>query len=128
MIQPEARSILLVDDQVEFLELLRGRLERSPGLAVVGEATSGQHALDLLGQLNPAPDVALVDVEMPVMDGFVTARKLRGLAPSLKVVLISASADAGYARLAASVGAVFLAKRDLSAEAILRLLDGDHQR
>ena len=128
MTQLKTRSVLLVDDQVEFLELLRRRLARSPGLVIVGEATSGTQAMELLGQIDPVPDAALVDVEMPGMDGLLTARKLREQAPGLKVVLISASADARYAQLAASVGAWFLPKRDLTTEAVLRLLDGDHER
>jgi DNA-binding NarL/FixJ family response regulator len=121
-------AVLLVDDQVEFLDLLRSRLSRSPGLAIVGEATSGEQALELLAALDPTPHAALVDVEMPGMDGFQTAQRLREQAPALRVVLISASNDRRYGALAASVGAVFLAKRDLTTEAVLRLLDDRDQR
>jgi two-component system response regulator YesN len=119
------RSVLLVDDQAEFLQLLKARLGRAAGLAVVGEASSGQQALAVLDGLEPKPDGALVDVEMPGMDGFQTAQHLRTLVPGLRVVLISASADAGYAQRAGAVGARFLAKRDLTGEAVLRLLDDD---
>jgi DNA-binding NarL/FixJ family response regulator len=120
-------AVLLVDDQVEFLNLLRSRLGRSPGLVIVGEATSGEQALELLAALHPTPDAALVDIEMPGMDGFLTAQRLRERAPALRVVLISASNDRRYGTLAASVGAVFLAKRDLTPEAVLRLLDESDQ-
>jgi two-component system nitrate/nitrite response regulator NarL len=121
------RAVLLVDDQVEFLHLLRSRLGRSPGLAIVGEATSGEQALEVLAALDPTPHAALVDIEMPGMDGFVTAQRLRERAPTLRVVLISASNDRRYGALAAAVGAVFLPKRDLTTEAVLRLLDDGHQ-
>jgi DNA-binding NarL/FixJ family response regulator len=120
-------TVLLVDDQVEFLDLLRNRLGRSPSMAIVGEATSGEQALELLAALHPTPDAALVDIEMPGMDGFLTAQRLREQAPALRVVLISASTDRRYGPLAASVGAVFLAKRDLTPEAVLRLLDDPDQ-
>jgi DNA-binding NarL/FixJ family response regulator len=121
------RTLLLVDDQVEFLQLLRTRLARAPGLRIVGEASSGEQALELLRELVPLPEAALVDVEMPGLDGFTTAQRLRERAPELRVVLISASADRRYPALAASVGARFLSKRDLTTEAVLRLLD-DHQQ
>jgi DNA-binding NarL/FixJ family response regulator len=120
-------AVLLVDDQIEFLDLLRSRLGRSPGLAIVGEATSGEQALEVLAALDPTPYAALVDIEMPGMDGFATAQRLRESAPTLRVILISASNDRRYGALATAVGAVFLPKRELTAEAVLRLLDDGYQ-
>jgi CheY-like chemotaxis protein len=116
-------TVVLVDDQAEFLEIARGRLTRGAALEVVGEATSGQDALELVEQLSPGPDVVLLDVEMPGLDGFETARRLRTLAPRVRVILTSASNSAQYGTAALGVGAVFLPKRDLSAQAILDLLD-----
>ena len=115
-------TIVLVDDQLEFLQFARGRLTRDAALEVVGEATSGQAALSLLEELQPDPDVVLVDVEMPGLDGFETARRLRALAPRARVILTSASASAQYGTAAVGIGAVFLPKRELSAQAVLDLL------
>jgi DNA-binding NarL/FixJ family response regulator len=116
-------TIVLVDDQAEFLELARGRLTRTALLEVVGEATSGEAALSLVPRLLPEPDVVLLDVEMPGLDGFETARRLRTLAPEVRIILTSASESAGYGQAAVALGAAFLPKRRLSAEAILHLLD-----
>jgi CheY-like chemotaxis protein len=116
-------TVVLVDDQSEFLELARGRLTRGAALEVVGEATSGQAALDLVEQLTPGPDLVLLDVEMPGLDGFETARRLRKLAPGVRVILTSASDSAQYGAAAVGVGAVFLPKKNLTAQAILDLLD-----
>jgi CheY-like chemotaxis protein len=116
-------SLVLVDDQAEFLELARGRLTRGAALEVVGEATSGQDALELIEQLKPSPDVVLVDVEMPGLDGFETARRLRKLAPGVRVILTSASNSTQYGAAAVGVGAAFLPKRNLNVQAILELLD-----
>jgi len=115
-------SVVLVDDQREFLEIARGRLTRGAQLEVVGEATDGQAALDLVDQLRPCPDLVLLDVEMPGLDGFETARRLRALAPTVRVILTSASSGAQDAAAAVGVGAVFLPKRNLSAQAVLDLL------
>ena len=116
-------TVVLVDDQVEFLQIARGRLTRGAALEVVGEATSGQEALTLVSELQPTPDAVLLDVEMPGLDGLETARRLRHLAPEVRVILTSASSEAGYGPAAVGIGAVFLPKRDLTAQAILDLLD-----
>jgi CheY-like chemotaxis protein len=115
--------VVLVDDQAEFLSVARGRLTRGDALQVVGEATSGEAALRLVETLTPRPDLVLVDVEMPGLDGFETARRLRTLAPGVRVILTSASNSAHYGTAAVGLGAVFLPKKDLSAKAILDLLD-----
>jgi CheY-like chemotaxis protein len=115
-------TVVLVDDQSEFLELARGLLARGAALQVVGDANSGEAALALIAQLAPQPDIALVDVEMPGLDGFETARRLRALAPTVRVILTSASSNTRYAAAAVGVGAVFLPKRRLSAKAVLDLV------
>jgi DNA-binding NarL/FixJ family response regulator len=117
------RRLVVVDDQPDFLELMRTRLTRDRSLEVVGEAASGEAALELVSSLAPAPDGILVDIEMPGIDGFETARRLRALAPSLRVILTSASDSPRYGAAAVRVGAQFLAKRNLSANAVLHLLD-----
>lgn len=117
------RKIVLVDDQSDFLTLIRGRLSRSASLEVVAEATSGEAALALVPDLEPAPDVVLLDVEMPGLDGFETARRLRAIAPCVRIILTSASDSLHYGRAALGLGAAFLPKRSLSAETILQLLD-----
>ena len=119
------RSVLLVDDQVEFLQLLKARLGRASGLSSLAKRAAGSKRWWCSTAWSRSPDAALVDVEMPGMDGFQTAQRLRTLVPGLRVVLISASADTGYAQRAGAVGARFLAKRDLTGEAVLRLLDDD---
>ena len=115
--------LVLVDDQAEFLSLARARLTRSPGLEIVGEASSGEAALALWPELRPEPEAVLLDVEMPGLDGFETARRLRQIAPTLRIILTSGAEERGYPALASSVGGVFLSKRSLSAEAVLRLLE-----
>lgn len=117
------RRLVVVDDQPDFLQLLRNRLGRDASIEIVGEAASGQAALELVPSLTPAPDAVLLDVEMPGIDGFETARRLRSLAPALRIILTSASDSPRYGAAAVRLGALFLPKRNLSANAVLHLLD-----
>jgi two-component system, NarL family, invasion response regulator UvrY len=80
-------GVLTVDDQAVFRAAARDVIEATPGFSCAGEAASGEEALQLAGELDP--ELALVDVRMPGMDGVETARRLRALAPELVVVLIS---------------------------------------
>jgi DNA-binding NarL/FixJ family response regulator len=116
------RTVLLVDDQPEFLQLAKLLLDQHPALQVVGEAHSGESALAILSQVQP--DAAIVDVHMPGMNGFEAARQLLRQAPELRVILVSAFDDAQFAVLARQSGAVaFLTKKSFSPEAIAQVLE-----
>jgi DNA-binding NarL/FixJ family response regulator len=83
----EPVTVLAVDDQPIFLRTARSLIAATPGFEQVGEAASGPEALELAADLQP--DFVLLDVRMPGMDGFETARRLAGVAPHALVALIS---------------------------------------
>src|SRR6059036_1501624 len=87
----EAQSIriLLVDDDVSFLNSLEALLTGEPGLEVVGKAASGEEAL--AAATRAEPDVAVIDVLMPAMSGIECAHLLQGRYPKVRVILISGS-------------------------------------
>ena len=66
-----AIKLLIVDDSWVLRRVLRGTLSQRDDIEIVGEATNGVEALDLVLKLNP--DVILLDVEMPIMDGTITS-------------------------------------------------------
>ena len=70
-------GVLTVDDQQVFREVAVAVIEATPGFEPVGQAASGEEALRLLETLRP--DLALIDVRMPGMDGVETARRLAAL-------------------------------------------------
>jgi DNA-binding NarL/FixJ family response regulator len=114
---PLPSTILLVDDEAEFLDLARALLAADPSLAVVGTAGSAEEALARLPALDP--DVAILDVQMPGAGGFAASRRLRAASPRLRTILVSAFGHSRYAALAREAGAAgFIAKRDLSAAAV----------
>ena len=114
---PVPCTVLLVDDQPDFLlwaeEMLSGHSE----LAVVGRATSGAQSLAAVAELDP--HVVVLDVLMPDMTGFEAARRLLGDRPAVRVVLVSAFDDPGYAAMASQVGAAgFIPKKAFSDSAL----------
>jgi DNA-binding NarL/FixJ family response regulator len=101
--------VLLVDDQPAVRRGLRLRLHLEPDIQVVGETGSGQESLTLTQALTP--DVVLMDVEMPEMDGIETTQALRALPSPSAVVILSIHDDvATRARAQAAGAAAFVGK------------------
>ena len=111
-----ALRVLIVDDNASFRSLAR-RLLVSGGMEVVGEAATGHGALSAV--LRERPDVVLLDIGLPDLDGFVVCERLRAL--DLPVVLCSVRTPHGD-RVAGSGAVGFLAKERLSADELARLL------
>jgi two-component system, chemotaxis family, protein-glutamate methylesterase/glutaminase len=85
--------ILIVDDAVVFRRLVADELSNDPALEVVGTAANGKIALARLPQVNP--DLVILDVEMPEMDGLQTLKELRKTYPRLPVIMFSALTERG---------------------------------
>jgi DNA-binding NarL/FixJ family response regulator len=118
-------TVLAVDDQAIFRRTVRSLIAATPGFEQVGEAATGTEALELAADLRP--DLVLLDVRMPEMDGIETARRLRGVLPGGVVVLISVEEAPDLPSSVASVGAAaYLCKRQLSTRT-LRELWAQHQ-
>jgi two-component system response regulator EvgA len=114
--------VLIVDDHPAFRESSRALLE-SEGFAVVGEAADGESALKAVQRLHP--DVVLLDVQLPGLDGFEVAERIAAVAGPPAVVLVSSRSAASYGpRLARAAAVGFIAKVDLSGESLSRLLAG----
>ena len=113
-----ARGYLLVDDEREFLALAR---EMLGGGRVVAEARDADEAERLLTKARPA--VVIIDVHIGATSGFQLARRLREIAPHVRVVMTSSVDEPAYDDLSRSVGAVgFLPKKRLSPVALETLL------
>lgn len=106
--------ILLVDDQALFREGLRTLLSVQAGFEVVGEAANGEEALRLAGTLQP--DVMLMDVRMPVLDGVAATRRLQAAYPALRVIVLTTFDDDEYVFEALRAGAVGYLLKDTPSE------------
>jgi DNA-binding NarL/FixJ family response regulator len=116
-------SCLIVDDSKQFLVAARHLLERQ-GLTVVGVASTSAEALQQVQSLRP--EVVLVDVSLGEESGLELARRLieDDHGGSAAVIMISTRSGEDVADLVAQRRLAFLPKSDLSADAILRLVDG----
>jgi DNA-binding NarL/FixJ family response regulator len=117
--RPDAATVtvLAVDDQPIFLRAAHQLIADTPGFEQVGEATSGPEAVDMAAALHP--DLVLLDVRMPGMDGIETARRIAALDARAIVVLVSLEETPALPASLASVGAaVYLRKQDLSTRAL----------
>src|SRR4249919_762981 len=96
--------VLLIDDQAVVRRALRVRFHLEPDLQVVGEASTGREALSLAQTLTP--DVVLMDIQMPDMDGIAATTALRRVVPQSVVVILSFYDDAQTRGQAQAAGAV----------------------
>jgi len=109
----EAVRVLAVDDQEVFLRVARSLIAATEDFEQVGEASSGAEALVLAAGLRP--DLVLLDVRMPEMDGLETARRLEEVAPDAVVVLISVEPVPELPASVASAGAAaYVRKQELN--------------
>jgi pilus assembly protein CpaE len=100
--------VLIVDDLAEVRQGVSAVLQLAANqsmlsLEIVAEARNGSEAVDLAQRLNP--DVVLMDLEMPVMDGFEATRRIKVLCPSVKVIILSIHAGGEVLERARSAGA-----------------------
>jgi two-component system, NarL family, nitrate/nitrite response regulator NarL len=116
-----ALDVLIVDDSQPFLDAARELLEQQ-GLRVVGLASTSAEAMRRSAELRP--DVVLIDIMLAGESGFELARQLSAR-DGAALILISTHSRAEFAGpIAESPAAGFLPKSDLSADAILRIVDG----
>lgn len=112
--------LLLVDDQALFREGLRTLLSVYPELSVVGEAANGEEALQQAEILRP--DVVLMDLRMPVLDGVTATRRLKETRPSSRVIILTTFDDDEYVFDGLRAGAVGYLLKDVSSEKLVEAI------
>jgi DNA-binding NarL/FixJ family response regulator len=104
--------IVLVDDQALFREGLKTLLSVQPAFVVAGEAANGEEAIQKVVSLRP--DVVLMDLRMPVMDGVTATRRLHSLAPQVRVIVLTTFDDDESVFDGLRAGAVGFLLKDVS--------------
>ena len=107
-------TILIVDDNAQLRTLLRGIAAQEPDCHVVGEAEDGAEAIRLAQALQP--DIVLLDLAMPRVNGLEALRRIKVERPATKVIIVTVHAEDAYRQAAADSGAdAFLLKKTLVA-------------
>jgi DNA-binding NarL/FixJ family response regulator len=107
-------TVLLAEDHMIVREGFRKMLELEADLEVVGEAQDGRQAIAMIKKLNP--DVVLMDIAMPRLNGLEAARQVLKAAPTTKVLMLSAHSDDAYVKSATEAGAVGFLLKQTSAQ------------
>jgi DNA-binding NarL/FixJ family response regulator len=109
--------VLIADDNGLFATALQGILDDEESIEVVGRAADGEEAARLAAEL--APDVVLMDLSMPRLDGFEATRRIRASTPDTAVVVLTGSLDSDDAARAKEAGATgFVTKERILAELV----------
>ncbi|MGE5604419.1 MAG: response regulator [Bacteroidota bacterium] len=126
MIRLEPIRVLLVDDQQLFRESLGIALEiRNPNIKVVAQAANGEEGWK--SALEYGPDIVLMDVRMPVMDGVESARKIREKCPQCRIIMLTTFNDDEYVIEALKLGAAGFILKDIpSSEVEMAILSVYH--
>jgi len=118
--------ILLADDHRILREGLRSLLAQQPDMVVVGEAADGEEAVALAGQLRP--DLVIMDVVMPGLDGVAATRRIRAEIPATRVIALSMHADRRFVSEMLRAGALGYLLKDSAFEelhqAVRTVMDG----
>jgi DNA-binding NarL/FixJ family response regulator len=117
--------ILLVDDQKLIRQGLKALLELDPEIDVVGSASDGQAAIEQVGILNP--EIALIDIRMPGMDGVTATRIISERYPETKVIVLSGYDDEEYLAEALRSGAKGYLLKDTPAEELVNVIRAVHK-
>jgi DNA-binding NarL/FixJ family response regulator len=121
-------AVMLADDDPCFRKRVRALLEAEPGIQVVGEAAQGDEAIQKARQL--APDVVLMDVRMPGLNGLEAARQLKAERPALHVIMLTMFELDEYREAARACGVQgYIVKRSMLEElvpAIRKVAQAEH--
>jgi DNA-binding NarL/FixJ family response regulator len=116
--------ILIAEDQRIVREGLRAVLEDEDEIAIVGEAANGQEAIELFAQLQP--DVVLMDLQMPVVDGPEATRRIRERSPDARILVLTTYATDEFIFKALRAGAQGYLLKDASANELLDAIHSIH--
>ena len=120
-------TVMIVDDQTLFRRGLVKLLEPDPRIKIIDDAANGAEALERIAK-NP-PDIVLIDIKMPVMDGIEATRRIVSTYPRIKVLILTTFENDGYVVQALKAGASGYLLKDSQPEAIvsamLSILSGE---
>ena len=114
--------VIFADDHKIFRQALVGLIEGKADIHLVGEASNGEEAVDLARKFNP--DVIVMDISMPRMNGVEATRQIKTELPSVRVVVLSMYQDKQIARIMIEAGAEAFLTKSVSSAELLQAIRG----
>lgn len=114
-------KIVLADDHLLVMEGFRDLLSKAPNIEIVGEAADGEQAVFLA--TNRKPDIILMDINMPVLDGITAAQRITKVAKDVKVVMLSMHHEDRYIIMADQAGAAGYLLKNIDKEELLHAVE-----
>lgn len=115
-----AIKVLLVDDHLVVLKGLKFFLDTQKDIEIVGSATNGKEALAKIEKLKP--DIVLMDLMMPVMDGIEATRQVKATFPNIKVIVLTSFSDQDYVLPALRAGAIGYQLKDIEPSELVKTI------
>lgn len=116
--------VVIVDDQKLFTRGLSGIVDLQPDMEVVGEAHNGEEAVELCRETEP--DVVLMDISMPIMDGVTATRRIRDLLPATGILILTAHEGNEYVFEGIKAGAQGYLLKDCDPDSLVRAIHAVH--
>lgn len=120
MSEQKQATIVIVDDNAVVREVLRGMIGRDPSLKIVGQAASGEAAIELVKNLNPA--LVCLDVMLPGVDGLEVLRAIRAANPDVRVILVTGHSTSEVVDSALKAGANGFIVKPFNANKLLQTI------
>ncbi|TLS38225.1 response regulator [Pseudalkalibacillus caeni] len=120
-----AIKVLLVDDHLMVRKGLRLFLHTQPDIDIIGEAENGKEALEKTAELNP--DVVLMDLIMPEMDGIEATKEIKTTFPKVKVIVLTSFSDQDHVLPAIRAGAEGYQLKDIDPEELVKTIRGAYK-
>ena len=117
----EQTELLIVDDHPVFRQGLRDVLETDSRMKVIGEAADGEVAIEMAYEVNP--EVILMDINLPTINGLQVTRKIKSQLPDVKVIMITGYDDAEQVFHAIRAGASAYCPKDITPEALINIIN-----
>ncbi|WP_343522684.1 response regulator transcription factor [Pedobacter sp.] len=122
MTEQKPTTLMIADDHKLFAEGLSAILSEQPDFNIIGMASNGKEILHLLN--NQVPDILILDLNMPVLDGEITAEKIRQLFPGVKIMVLSMYYSAQLANKLEEIGVMAFVQKDTDAETLFKIISG----
>ena len=119
-LEESKRRVLIVDDSPQVRQELRTLLPLAGDIEVVGEAADGREAIRLVQALRP--DVVLMDLEMPVLDGYQATQEIKAMCPACRVVALTVYGDPASRIRAAELGVDAFLVKGVSVESLVQAI------